>query len=570
MRPNTAADKQPGESALQVWRTNTLNVVLIVVAIVASLALGNVVISAISEPAQWPAMGIFVLFYLLVVVMAIFRRINQYARAWGFLLVGYTAGALAFARGGLAGNGRVYIMALPLIAFILIGVRTGAATTFLSMLMFAAFSIFADRGLMQNWLIPSFQTNPLTIGDWVQGGLNVAMMLAPVAILLWRFIRFHEKTLTTEQQATTEWARASTLANERAAELENANALLAERTEALSAATAITRQVASLTDEQSLLEQFVRLVAEHMKLDNVNLFLLDAQQEYAVLRTTAFEAKMQADQQDRRVLASSEDPVGKATRGIETLISPASLDTAPHSVNPWRVVLPLQIRKETLGALDIHFKAGQIPSQERIQALKTLADQLAISLKNTRLLQEIQQGLEAERKARGEWSRQAWQETLRTYGQVGFLRNKSGIQPAADVRRQDMEIALQTGKPTLNENDPAILTIPILARNQVIGAVEAHRPKDAGGWTSESTPLIETLVEQLGVALDSARLYEDTQRRAAREKMIGEVTARMRESLDMEAVLQTAAKEMRQALGLAEVQVQLGINPDHKTKGDSQ
>jgi GAF domain-containing protein len=69
--------------------------------------------------------------------------------------------------------------------------------------------------------------------------------------------------------------------------------------------------------------------------------------------------------------------------------------------------------------------------------------------------------------------------------------------------------------------------------------------------------LVERVSDQLGVALESARLYQDTQRRAAREQLTGEVTARMRETLDVETVLKTAADEMYQALGLDEIVIRL-------------
>jgi GAF domain-containing protein len=70
--------------------------------------------------------------------------------------------------------------------------------------------------------------------------------------------------------------------------------------------------------------------------------------------------------------------------------------------------------------------------------------------------------------------------------------------------------------------------------------------------------LLETMVEQLGQALDSARLYEEAQRREARERLIGQVTARMRESLDVDTILKASVREMREALGIAEVQIHLG------------
>jgi GAF domain-containing protein len=66
------------------------------------------------------------------------------------------------------------------------------------------------------------------------------------------------------------------------------------------------------------------------------------------------------------------------------------------------------------------------------------------------------------------------------------------------------------------------------------------------------------LAGQLNVALEGAQLYRDAQRRELRERTVGQVAARMRESLDMENVLQTAAEEMRQALGLERVVIRLG------------
>ena len=77
-------------------------------------------------------------------------------------------------------------------------------------------------------------------------------------------------------------------------------------------------------------------------------------------------------------------------------------------------------------------------------------------------------------------------------------------------------------------------------------------------FNQNSSKVIETLADQLGAALESARLYQDTQRRAAQEQLIGAVTARIRESLDMETVLKTAASEMRQSLGLDKITVHLG------------
>jgi len=65
------------------------------------------------------------------------------------------------------------------------------------------------------------------------------------------------------------------------------------------------------------------------------------------------------------------------------------------------------------------------------------------------------------------------------------------------------------------------------------------------------------LVEQLNTALDSARLYQETRRRAERERLAGEITAKLRATNDPQVILQTAIQELRQALGAARTQALL-------------
>jgi GAF domain-containing protein len=85
--------------------------------------------------------------------------------------------------------------------------------------------------------------------------------------------------------------------------------------------------------------------------------------------------------------------------------------------------------------------------------------------------------------------------------------------------------------------------------------------------TPEDKALAQAIADQASQALESARLYQDTQRRAAREQLIGEITTRVRETLDMESVLKTAVQEVRQALGLPEVVIRLGTSPPSPRSG---
>jgi GAF domain-containing protein len=232
------------------------------------------------------------------------------------------------------------------------------------------------------------------------------------------------------------------------------------------------------------------------------------------------------------------------------------------------LALPLISRSRVIGALDVQSTEEAAFTDEDIAILQAMADQLANALENARLFQQAQESLEAERRAYGELSHQAWVELLRAQPDLGQRYDPDGILPTDGRWREEMKLAVWRGETILGQppssylppggtEGGATLAAPISVRDQVIGVLDAHKPAGAGGWTPEETTLMETLAEQLGLALESARLYQDTQRRAERERLTGEVTARMRETLDMEMVLKTAVQEVRHALGLPEVVVRL-------------
>jgi GAF domain-containing protein len=105
------------------------------------------------------------------------------------------------------------------------------------------------------------------------------------------------------------------------------------------------------------------------------------------------------------------------------------------------------------------------------------------------------------------------------------------------------------------------LTVPLRVRGKAIGHVDLAMPGRPP--TPEEEAVVRDVVNQASLALENARLYQDTQRHAAREQLIGEVTARMRETLDVEMVLQTAAREIREAMGLHDVAIHLEATNDH-------
>ncbi len=344
---------------------------------------------------------------------------------------------------------------------------------------------------------------------------------------------------------------------ERTAELER-------RAMQLTTAAEVSHVASSTLDLEELLSQTVELIADRFELYYAGLFLVDEASEWAVLRAATGWAGQQMLAQDHRLEVGGTSMVGWCTANAQARIA---LDVGGEAIrfdNPLlpdtrsEMALPLISRGRVIGALDVQSTEEAAFTKDDVAVLQTMADQLANAIENARLFQQVEESLEAERRAYGELTHQAWKELLHTRPDLEARYDPQGILSADGRWREDMEQVVRRGETVLGEERSlATLAAPIKVRDRVIGVLNAHRSAGAGEWTPEEIALLETLAEQLGLALESARLYQDTQRRAAREQLIGEVATRMRQTLDMETVLRTAAQEVRQALGLPEVVIRL-------------
>ena len=117
------------EDELRQWRTKILNVFLTVVAVAAGAMTVMSILDTTSRPDQWPIMILAGILTLVLAALAIFRGIDSRIRAWGLLLVTYAISVIDLVTYGLGSSGRLYLMALPIFALILIGVRAGIITS---------------------------------------------------------------------------------------------------------------------------------------------------------------------------------------------------------------------------------------------------------------------------------------------------------------------------------------------------------------------------------------------------------------------------------------------------------
>lgn len=335
--------------------------------------------------------------------------------------------------------------------------------------------------------------------------------------------------------------------------LEERSRDLARRTDYLEATAAIARNATSVLEMEELLARVVVLVRERFGFDHTALFLVDPTGEWAVLQASFSKGGAGAWEPGFRLSIDETTIVGNVIhRNAPDLILDLQERPAGASVGypaaRAELALPLRLRDEVIGVLDIQSEAPGAFSQDDVTALIGLADQVSVAINNARLFGESREALEAMRRAYGEVSQEAWQALLRARSSLGFRRNHKGTFSVGDLWTEEMEAALITGQVTAIERDPGAVVVPVKSRGQVVGVVEVRKSEPDGTWTTQQISMLETLSDQLGSALESARLYEDSLLRAQRERLVTEISDRLRASRDVEAVLQATVREFASVL----------------------
>jgi GAF domain-containing protein/HAMP domain-containing protein len=337
---------------------------------------------------------------------------------------------------------------------------------------------------------------------------------------------------------------------------------LQRRSRQLEATIEVARETGATLDLEKLLSRVVALISERFGFYHAGVFLLDPTGTWAELHAASSEGGQRMLSRGHRLRAGQEGIVGEVTGSgaprlaLDVGADAVFLDNPDLPATRSELALPLRVRGEIIGALDVQSREAEAFTEEDVTVLQTLADQVALAIGNARLFQQTQESLAAERRVYERASREAWQALFRARPGLSQRHDPHGILPSDGVWRKEMREAARRGQLVAGD-DKTALAIPLKVRDQVIGVLDAHKPKETGEWTAAEVALLQTLVDQLGVALDSARLYQDVQRREGRERLIGQIASHMRETMDMETVLKTAADEMYRALNLEEVVVRL-------------
>jgi len=202
-----------------------------------------------------------------------------------------------------------------------------------------------------------------------------------------------------------------------------------------------------------------------------------------------------------------------------------------------------------IGALDVQSIETNVFSQEDIAILNTLADQVSIAIENARLFSEARNALAESKSVFEKYTRQDWSNFVKQVKHIGFVYDGKHVAPLDNqTKREHIKATIETGSLSL-ERASATVAVPIKLRGQTIGVLDVRSKKGAREWTQDEISLLKAAAERTALALENARLVESAQRRASRERAIGEISARIGAVSDMDAILQTAVEELGRKIG---------------------
>jgi GAF domain-containing protein len=542
---------------VRTWQLQLIAGLFRVLTVVGGLAVVGASYEAYLGQTMWQV-PVFLGAYSILLVVTFWQRVPYIARASILLILLYSTAVFSLFISGQTGDGFSFLLTVPLIATLFLGRRMGIISLIVSTL---TLTIFGWAFVSGHLVIPMEQLSAINdLSLWVSRGL-VFLMLALLLILPQNYL-FQRllAALTQSRELATELEEHRAGLDE---QIKERMADLARRTRYLEATGKVAQDASSILDTQELLSHITTVISQQFSFYHTGIFLVDPSGEWAVLQAASSQGGQCMLARGHRLKVGQEGIVGYVTSQGEPHIALDTGTDAVHFDNPdlpetrSEMALPLRARGEIIGALDVQSTEPQAFSLEDAAVLQTLADQIAMAISNARLFEQAQQSLEAERRAYGEMSRRSWQEMLRAQSNLGFVSNQRGIYPLSNGWQSEMQMALRTGRPTLDEDGATRLAVPVKVRGQIIGAVSGRKPQSAGQWTTEEIALMEAMTEQLSLSLESARLFQETQRRAARERLTGEIAARMRETLDVDTVLETAVREIGRALNIAEIEVRM-------------
>jgi GAF domain-containing protein len=377
----------------------------------------------------------------------------------------------------------------------------------------------------------------------------------------------------------------------------------------------ISREVSSSLIVDNLLRQAVGLVRDRFNFYHAAVFLVDQTGEFAIIREATGEAGIQMKRAGHKLAVGSKSIVGNVTQYKEALVVNDVSKDPNYYANPLlpdtkaEGCLPLKVGERVLGVMDVQSIRPYVFTDENIKILQILADQLAVAVVNSELFAEAQERLSQHRLLHHVTTAAASsttieealnsavqglqvtlggdqisilladkeQKVLEVRSSIGYPNEESarlkipfgvGITGWVANRRQAQRINDTTKDSRYIAVNPKVrseLAIPLIYRNEVLGVLNVESPR-INAYTENDEEMLGTLAGSLAAIIAHSRLLEQFRLQVERERLLYDITSKLRRTTSADKILSITANELSKALNTRRTQVIVDLNQGSTTK----
>ena len=548
------------------WRAGFLRATLIGASILGLFALIPAIPAVLATPVY---AAIYIGLYLALLLVAILH-VPYSIKAGMLVTLIFLLGLSGLFETGIWGDARLFMLGAITMAALLFSWKAGMALTGLSMLSYAITGWLVLSGTIS---ITSSSVITGAIDTWVSGSVSVLLL----AVLIVNGIRLTQDEFSKAQnraQTVLDMIRNENFTLEqrvemRTQDLASVSQTNEHRAQMFQAIAQVTRAIISTQNLQDLLPQITQAISQYFGFYHVGIFLINTNKDYAVLSAANSEGGQKMLERNHKLRVGQVGIVGYVAGTGKPRIA---LDTGADAIffnNPdlpetrSEMALPLiQIGGQIVGVLDIQSIEPNAFNREDIEILITLADQVSVAIANARLYEETQKTLiEADMLYRRDL-KTGWNEFTRSQQIAGVRR----IGMNTDIYSKSIELpgaamVIRTGTTYFKNDNNSQMTIPVKLRGEIVGILNVKTDEERK-WTNDEMDVINAIVERAALSIESARLLQEAQKRADKERVIGEISAKIGSSSNLESILQTAIQELGNTLPGTDIAIQFKNNQE--------
>ncbi len=506
---------------------------------------------------------VIVIAYSLMFLITLVRNIPYHVRV-SMISVGYlTVGLVSMIQSGLNANSLLYFLISVLIIAIL---ESGYFWIFPLSTIAVVISIIGyliNRGVINtgDFIIES---NSLIF--WISVCVNFLYIVFLLSITFSKFFQSLQNLISVTGKENEELSIVNQNLSERLNDFEK---MSDRRKSRLVTTRQISRELSTESDLDKLLHDSVELIRSQLGYYHAGIFLSDDRNENAILRAATGEAGRLMLERKHRIRIREEGIVGFVISRGEPRIAFDVAEDSVHLLNPAlpntrsEIAVPLRVGDRILGALDIQSDQINAFSEEDVDVIQSISDQLATAIDKIMQIQLLKQKVSDLEEGYRSYTRGLWQAHLKgSKKQLSYVYKQDTL--GTDFQKSETaEDALLRGEPIIttpesSENTEDVeseVAIPITLRNQTLGVMNI---KTRGKTVpADMVDLLNNASNRLALALENARLLEQIQERAEREHLVSEISAKVRASTDIDTILRTAVSELGKTLAIDEVRIQL-------------